>query len=159
MRHSPSPDKDSGEGAKSRVTALMVTMVGLLVTCEVFKQCTNYGVRYDNDGRYPVPQTLHVALLELIKLVLTVVRAKGTDNYDYVHARTAKAIFLPLRSHPGVYGGEPSRVAAVHHPQHHLCVQQQRLLLRADAGRAAHMAHPRLHEDLHLGGGVQSEKA
>ena len=39
------------------------------VTCEVFKQCTNFATRYyADDGKYPVPQTALVLSVEVIKL-------------------------------------------------------------------------------------------
>ena len=40
------------------------------MTCEVFKQCTNFATRYyAEDGKYPVPQTALVFGVEIIKLV------------------------------------------------------------------------------------------
>lgn len=46
------------------------------VTCEVGKQISNYSIQYYNGGKYPLPQTLLVVLVELIKLVTTIGRSK-----------------------------------------------------------------------------------
>ncbi len=47
------------------------------ICCEVSKQISNYSVQYYNGGKYPLPQTVIVILMELIKLVTTIFRAKG----------------------------------------------------------------------------------
>ena len=68
----------AGEMAnKTRFSFKTASFVGLLVAAETVKQCSNYGVRYSNGGEYPVPQALHVAFLEMIKLAFTVVMARG----------------------------------------------------------------------------------
>ena len=46
-----------------------MAIVAFSVTCEVFKQCTNFATRYyADDGKYPVPQTALVLSVEVIKL-------------------------------------------------------------------------------------------
>jgi hypothetical protein len=44
---------------------------------ESIKQASNYGVRYLNAGQYPVPQTLFVAISEIIKVTVVTVRLRG----------------------------------------------------------------------------------
>ncbi len=56
---------------------LTVTMVCLFSCFEAIKQCANYGVRYYNDGNYPIPQTMVVCTLEVLKLIITVIRSGG----------------------------------------------------------------------------------
>ena len=51
-------------------TSWKVALVAFSVTCEVFKQCTNFATRYfADDGEYPVPMTALVLGVEVIKLV------------------------------------------------------------------------------------------
>jgi hypothetical protein len=38
---------------------------------------SNDALQYYNGGRYPIPQTAMVVLMEVIKLVATVIRSKG----------------------------------------------------------------------------------
>ena len=45
------------------------------VSCEVGKQVCNYSIQYYNGAKYPLPQTILVILVEIIKLVTTVVRS------------------------------------------------------------------------------------
>ena len=68
--------------SKTRFSLKTASFVGLLVVAETVKQCSNYGVRYSNAGEYPVPQALHVTLLEVVKLAFTVTMAGGT-NFIY----------------------------------------------------------------------------
>jgi len=42
----------------------------------VSKQIANYSIQYYNGGKYPVPQTVIVIIAELIKLTITIIRAK-----------------------------------------------------------------------------------
>jgi hypothetical protein len=44
------------------------------VGCEVGKQLSNYSIQYFNGGHYPLPQTIIVVLVEVVKLVTTVLR-------------------------------------------------------------------------------------
>ena len=73
--------------SKTRFSLKTASFVGLLVLAETVKQCSNYGVRYSNGGEYPVPQALHVAFLEMIKLAFTVAMARGihllTEQRNY----------------------------------------------------------------------------
>merc|ERR1711953_1332703 len=45
------------------------------VTAEVGKQISNYSIKEFNGGHYPLPQTMLVILVELIKLVATIIRS------------------------------------------------------------------------------------
>jgi len=58
----------------------LFSLVGFLIVlfqvgCEVMKQISNYWMQYYNEGLYPVPQTAIVVMVELIKLVATVIRS------------------------------------------------------------------------------------
>ena len=44
------------------------------VGCEIGKQISNYSINYYNGGKYPLPQTLLVVLLEILKLLVTFLR-------------------------------------------------------------------------------------
>jgi len=71
----------AGAGGMSEKLGLF-TLTGLAivvfqVTCEVGKQISNYSIQYYNGGKYPLPQTLIVAIVELLKLITTVLRSKG----------------------------------------------------------------------------------
>ena len=50
------------------------------VGCEVGKQLSNYSIQYYNGGKYPLPQTILVVLVEVIKLVTTILRYSTTDH-------------------------------------------------------------------------------
>ena len=69
-------------GSKTRFSLKTASFVGLLVVAETVKQCSNYGVRYSNGGEYPVPQALHVTVLEVIKLAFTITMAGGMRFYN-----------------------------------------------------------------------------
>ena len=43
-------------------------------------QVSNYSLQYYNGGRYPIPQTAMVVLMEVIKLITTILRSKGRYN-------------------------------------------------------------------------------
>ena len=45
--------------------------------CEVAKQIANYSLQYFNGGHFPIPQTIMVITIELVKLIATVIRAGG----------------------------------------------------------------------------------
>jgi hypothetical protein len=38
---------------------------------------SNYSLQYYNGGHYPIPQTAMVVLMEIIKLITTIIRSKG----------------------------------------------------------------------------------
>jgi len=66
------------------------------VTCEVGKQISNYSIQVFNGGRYPLPQTVLVLLVELIKLAATVVRSGCMrPNFDPVTLRHSMKFLLP----------------------------------------------------------------
>jgi len=66
------------------------------VTCEVGKQISNYSIQVFNGGRYPLPQTILVLLVELIKLTATVVRSGcQRPNFDPVTLRHSMKFLLP----------------------------------------------------------------
>jgi len=71
-----------GQASKKQSTfsCLTLSFVLLMISCEVSKQTSNYGIQYYNGGKYPVPQTVIVILAEIIKLVVTVVRARGMNE-------------------------------------------------------------------------------
>jgi hypothetical protein len=52
-------------------------IVCLFAVFEVTKQASNYGVKYSNADEYPVPQTLLVAIIEMIKVLVVIVRLEG----------------------------------------------------------------------------------
>ena len=58
------------------------------MTCEVGKQLANYSIQVFNGGQYPLPQTLLVVLLEVLKLAATVARS-GFHTPSF-HATTVK---------------------------------------------------------------------
>ena len=58
------------------------------VGCEVGKQLSNYSIQYYNGGKYPLPQTILVVLVEVIKLVTTILR--------YVHCTVPQTILVVL---------------------------------------------------------------
>ncbi len=76
----------------------MLVLVGVLITCEVVKQCANYGVVYTNGGKHPLPRTVIVALLESIKLVLTVIRGGGRTDFPILFYLST---MWPLTIYPG----------------------------------------------------------
>ena len=66
------------------------------MTCEVGKQISNYSIQVFNGGRYPLPQTILVLLVELIKLTATVVRSGcQRPNFDPVTLRHSMKFLLP----------------------------------------------------------------
>lgn len=91
---SVSSPSDKGEFSKSTESVQTVivqrdasklglfSLVGLSivlfqVSCEVFKQLSNYSLQYYNDGRFPIPQTILVITVAFVKLVTTVLRDGG----------------------------------------------------------------------------------
>ena len=46
----------------------------------LYPQVSNYSLQYYNGGRYPIPQTAMVVLMEVIKLITTILRSKGRYN-------------------------------------------------------------------------------
>ena len=66
------------------------------VTAEVGKQISNYSIKEFNGGHYPLPQTMLVVLVELIKLVATVLRSGcQRPSFDPVTLRHSFKFLLP----------------------------------------------------------------
>ena len=66
------------------------------VGCEIGKQVSNYSIQYYNGGRYPLPQTMLVVLLEVIKLLVTVMRAGcQRPSFDSSSLRKSTKFLLP----------------------------------------------------------------
>ncbi|XP_059091463.1 uncharacterized protein LOC131886999 isoform X2 [Tigriopus californicus] len=61
-----------------RLTLLTIGIVFCQIFCEIAKQVSNYSIKYYNEGIYPLPQTAIVVLVEVIKLLVTIIRAKGS---------------------------------------------------------------------------------
>merc|ERR1712223_1261992 len=66
------------------------------VTAEVGKQISNYSIKEFNGGHYPLPQTMLVVLVELIKLVATIIRSGcQRPSFDPVTLRHSFKFLLP----------------------------------------------------------------
>merc|ERR1719430_430332 len=66
------------------------------VTCEVAKQISNYSIQIFNGGKYPLPQTILVVLVELLKLLATVVRSGcQRPSFDSATLRHSMKFLLP----------------------------------------------------------------
>merc|ERR1712156_1384579 len=66
------------------------------VTAEVGKQISNYSIKEFNGGHYPLPQTMLVILVELIKLVATIIRSGcQRPSFDPVTLRHSFKFLLP----------------------------------------------------------------
>ena len=91
----------SGAAAAAAVAAKAFTFatlgfVALQIFCEVSKQLSNYSIQYYNGGRYPIPQTTIVVLMELIKLVTTVGRAGGSvPSFSATSVRSSLRFLVP----------------------------------------------------------------
>jgi len=66
------------------------------VGCEIGKQISNYSINYYNGGKYPLPQTILVVLLELLKLTATFLRSGcRTPMLDKQSVRASFKFLLP----------------------------------------------------------------
>ena len=66
------------------------------VGCEVVKQVSNYSIQYYNGGKYPLPQTMLVTIIEIIKLVATIVRSCcNFPSLDLITLRSSLKFLLP----------------------------------------------------------------
>eukprot|EP00090_Calanus_glacialis_P043853 TRINITY_DN7774_c0_g1_i4.p1 TRINITY_DN7774_c0_g1~~TRINITY_DN7774_c0_g1_i4.p1 ORF type:complete len:367 (-),score=97.63 TRINITY_DN7774_c0_g1_i4:55-1155(-) len=66
------------------------------VVCEIGKQMSNYSIQYYNGGKYPLPQTILVVLLEAIKLIVTVLRSGcKMPSFDSTSLRKSTKFLLP----------------------------------------------------------------
>jgi drug/metabolite transporter (DMT)-like permease len=66
------------------------------VGCEIGKQVSNYSIQYYNGGKYPLPQTILVVLLEAMKLLVTVIRSGcQRPSFDSASLRKSTKFLLP----------------------------------------------------------------
>jgi len=66
------------------------------VSCEVGKQISNYGIQVYNGGQYPIPQTLLVVFIELLKLLFTIIRSGfQTPPMDFLTIKQSFKFLLP----------------------------------------------------------------
>jgi len=71
-------------------------IVACQVGCEIGKQMSNYSIQYFNGGKYPLPQTILVVLLEALKLLTTVLRSGcKTPAFDHSSLRKSFKFLLP----------------------------------------------------------------
>jgi len=77
-------------------TATGAAIVAFQVSCEVGKQVSNYSIQYYNGGKYPLPQTILVILVEIIKLGTTIIRMGGQiPHMDTISLRHSLKFLLP----------------------------------------------------------------
>ena len=66
------------------------------VFCEVGKHVTNYSIQYYNGGSYPLPQTLLVIMVEIIKLFTTIARTGcQIPSMDLITIRQSLKFLIP----------------------------------------------------------------
>ena len=76
------------------VTGAVIVLAS--VACEIGKQVSNYSINYYNGGTYPLPQTLLVVLLEVLKLSGTVLRMRcQTPSFDKSSVKASFKFLLP----------------------------------------------------------------
>ena len=76
------------------VTGAVIVLAS--VGCEIGKQVSNYSINYYNGGSYPLPQTLLVVLLEVLKLSGTVIRMRcRTPSFDKPSVKASFKFLLP----------------------------------------------------------------
>ena len=68
--------------------------------CEVTKQIANYSLQYYNGGHFPIPPTVMVLIIELVKLFATVVLAKGKcpiakQDFSWTTLRSSLRFMVP----------------------------------------------------------------
>ena len=72
------------------------------MTAEVGKQISNYSIKEFNGGHYPLPQTMLVILVELIKLGATIIRSGcQRPSFDPVTLRHSFKFLLPSLLYAG----------------------------------------------------------
>ena len=85
--------------ANSKLGLFSVTgaaIVLLCVFCEIGKQISNYSINYYNGGKYPIPQTILVVLLEILKLTATILRLKcKAPSFDKASIKSSFKFLLP----------------------------------------------------------------
>jgi len=88
--------KDTSNSKLGLFTFTGATIVLCCVGCEIGKQISNYSINYYNGGKYPLPQTLLVVMLELLKLLATFGRLKFvTPSFDKASIRASFKFLLP----------------------------------------------------------------
>jgi len=71
-------------------------IVACQVFCEVGKQVTNYSIQYYNGGSYPLPQTMLVIMVEIIKLFTTIIRTGcQIPSMDIITIRQSLKFLIP----------------------------------------------------------------
>ena len=73
--------------ALSTLSTYKVSLIGALILCDLGKQVCNYGMRYySKTEEYPIPQSLLVAMLEIIKFTIVFVRTGGTVDRGFLRS-------------------------------------------------------------------------
>ncbi len=76
------------------VTGAVIVLVNIV--CEIGKHVSNYSINYYNNGTYPLPQTILVVLLEILKLSGTVLRMRcQTLSFDISSVKASFKFLLP----------------------------------------------------------------
>ena len=78
------------------IYALITHPISYQVFCEVGKQVTNYSIQYYNGGSYPLPQTMLVIMVEIIKLFTTITRTGcQIPSMDLITIRKSLKFLIP----------------------------------------------------------------
>ena len=86
----------SGPSKLGLFTVNGAVIVLVNVVCEIGKQVSNYSINYYNRGTYPLPQTILVVLLEILKLSGTVLRMRcQTPSFDKSSVKASFKFLLP----------------------------------------------------------------
>jgi len=97
----PHPTVSSNGDLKTPSKLGLFTLAGAVIVfcqigCEIGKQVSNYSIQYYNGGKYPLPQTILVVLLEALKLLVTVIRSGcKTPSFDSTTLRKSTKFLLP----------------------------------------------------------------
>jgi len=93
---SPPTREDQASSKLGLFTLAGALIVFCQVCCEIGKQLSNYSIQYYNGGKYPLPQTILVVLLEAIKLLATVIRSGcSLPSFDSSTLRKSLKFLLP----------------------------------------------------------------
>jgi len=77
-------------------TLVGAAIVTCQILCEIGKQISNYSIQYYNGGKYPLPQTILVVLLEGMKLMVTMMRSGcQRPSFDSSSLRKSTKFLLP----------------------------------------------------------------
>jgi len=92
----PAPPATTSVKRLSLFSLLGISIVLTMVFCEVSKQISNYSLQYYSHFHYPIPQTIIVALCELVKLVTTFFRSKlSPPSFSLQSLRGSLRFLLP----------------------------------------------------------------